>query len=254
MWFRSLCNSLFFSLLATPLAIASIAVTSAQVMGSNSYQIQSDSVNFGGGYSSSTNYQQESTFGEVATGVASSDSYNLYAGYQQMQAVTISLTGATNVTLTPSLGGVSGGESNGSTTVTVVTDSSGGYELRIKASHDPAMQSNGNTIADYSPTGDPDFTFSYDSNEALFGYTPEGSDIVQRFQDSVGACNSAGGDTGSACWDGLTTTDVAIASDIDANHPLGATTSVRFRVGIGSSVNQTPGTYVATTTLTAIAL
>lgn len=254
MWFRSLFLSSAYSLLTTIFVIGSLVVVNAQVMGSSNYQIQSDSVNFGGGFSASDNYQQESTFGEVATGIGSSDSYNLYAGYQQLQAVYISLTGATAVTMSPELGGVTGGEANGSTTVTVVTDSSGGYALRIKASHDPAMQSNGNTIADYAPAGDPDFTFSYNSNEALFGYSPEGEDIVQRYQDSGGVCNMSGGDTASACWDGLTTSDVTIASATDANHPTGATTSVRFRVGVGSQVGQAPGTYVATTTVTAIAL
>ena len=238
----------------TSLLLASIGISYGQVMQSGSYQIQSDSINFGGGYSSSTNYQQESTFGEVATGIGTSTSYNLYAGFQQMQTVFVSLTGATNVTLSPDIGGVTGGEANGSTTVTVITDSPSGYKLNISATISPAMQSGVNTIADYNPGTDPDFSFTYATNEAFLGYTPEGVDIPVRFQDNGASCNVSGGDVASACWDGLSTTAEIIATDTNANHPSGATTSIRFRVGVGSQVNQPPGVYVATTTLTAVAL
>jgi hypothetical protein len=64
----------------------------AQVRSSSNYQLQSDSINIGGGFSSSTSYIQESTVGEVATGISDSSSYSLRAGYQQMQEVYISMT------------------------------------------------------------------------------------------------------------------------------------------------------------------
>ena len=52
-------------------------VSLAQVRSSASYQLQSDSLNVGGGLSTSTSYISESTVGEVATGESSSASYML---------------------------------------------------------------------------------------------------------------------------------------------------------------------------------
>lgn len=252
-------RSLFFSFplfALTMLGMHSTLAVSAQMQSGN-YQIQSDSINVGGGFSSSTNFQQESTAGEIATGPSDSPSFSLNAGYQQMQEVYIALSGATDVSLSPAIGGVSGGESNGTTTVTVITDSSAGYQLTIAAENSPAMQSSLDTIADYAPVGAvPDFTFNYGAAEAVFAYTPEGVDVVSRFLDNGTDTCGGGGvtDTTSRCWDGLSTTATVIASSPDANHPAGTVTSIGFRVGIGGAAPKTEGVYYATTTVTALAL
>jgi len=248
-FFTSL-TALFF----TPLFIFGFGNAAAQVMQSTNYRIQSDSVNLGGGFSSSTNYSLESTGGEVGTGDLSSASYQLKAGYQQMQEVFISLSAGGAVTLSPSIAGITGGTSNGSTTVTVITDSPSGYELTIQSSQSPAMQKGVDTILDYVPSGVTDFTFTTGATNSHFGYSPSGIDIVQRFKDNGASCNVSSGDTLLACWDGLSTSPVTIAQDPTSNHPQGATTTVYFRVGVGGSVGQAPGTYTATTTLTALPL
>lgn len=246
--------TLYLSLL---IALVSIPHAFAQVMQSNSYQIQSDSINLGGGYSSSTSYRLEDTLGEIATGPSESASYRLRAGYQQMHEVYLALTGADDVAMSPALGGVTGGTANGSTTVTVTTDSASGYELSIVASSSPAMQGNvfSDTIANYTPTGvEPDFTFSVAAGAAEFGFTPEGVDIAQRYQDDAGSCNQVGSDTTDACWDPLTTTPVIIATRASSNHPSGTDTVLKFRTVIGANANQLADTYTATTTITAVAL
>lgn len=250
-WFSTSFRSLVF----VAFLFMTFAVARGQVMQSSNYRIQSDSLNFGGGLSTSTSYRLESTAGEVATGESNSATYKLKAGYQQMQEVFIALTGAGAVSLSPSIPGVTGGTSNGSTTVAVTTDSPSGYQLTIQASQSPAMQKSGDSIADYVPAGDPDYTFTTGASDSHFGYTPEGADIVQRFKNDGGLnCNAGAGDDSLACWDGLSTTAQVIASNSGPNQPNGVTTSVRFRVGIGESVLQPPGTYTATTTLTALPL
>jgi len=123
MTLRSFCSVILQAIILTSLCLGSLALTFAQVRTSSSYQLQSDSINFGGGLSTSTNYSLESTAGEIATGPADSTSYSLRAGYQQMQEVFLSLTGGQNVSLSPSIGGLTGGTSNGSTSVVVLTDS-----------------------------------------------------------------------------------------------------------------------------------
>lgn len=242
------------ALFLTPLMLISIGLVSAQVMQSGSYRIQSDSINFGGGMATSSNYNLESTAGEVATGDSSSASYSLKSGYQQMVNTFISMSAASSVTMTPSIPGVSGGVANGSTTVTVITDSAAGYQLSIAAAQGPAMQKDADSIADYVPGGNPDFTFTTGASDSHFGYSPSGVDVAVRFKDNGGTCGVGGLDTALACWDGLDTSDETIALRSGANTPNGSTTTINFRVGVGGSVVQSEGVYTATTTLTVLSL
>lgn len=230
-------------------------VLSAQMSGGG-YKIQSDSINFGGGFSTSTNYSQESTLGEVATGNSTSTSYNLFGGYQQMQEVYIAIAAVADVTLSPSIGGVTGGTANGSTVVTVTTDSAAGYELTIKASSSPALVSGDDSFADYVPAvvGTPDFVFSIAASASEFAFTPEGTDIVQKFKDDGGACGVGSDDAADACWYGLSTSEETISERTSGNHPLGTATTIKFRASVGSSHLQPEGVYTATTTVTALPL
>lgn len=232
----------------------SLNLSQAQVMQSGSFQMQSDSINFAGGLSTSSNYKIESTAGEIATGNGESSNYKLRAGYQQMQEVYLALSGATNVLMSPALSGVTGGVSNGSTTVTVITDSPAGYSLSIQSEGTPSMRSLSSSLNDYVPVGNPDFSFITGVSDAHFGFSPEGADTVPRFKDNGSLCNIGSLNSTLACWDGISTTSKTIARSVDANHPQGSTTTIRFRVAIGSGVAQAPGTYTATTTLTALPL
>ena len=250
---RDFSVTVLVAVVLTPVVLLSVVVSQAQVMQSTNYRIESDSINIGGGFSSSTNYSLESTSGEVGTGDSDSASYGMRAGYQQMVNQFISITGATAVNLTPTIVGITGGESNGSTTVTVTTDSAAGYELTISAEQSPAMVKGSDTIADYVPVGNPDYTFTTDTDDAHFGYSPSGVDTVDRFKDDgVSSCNTGSFETALACWDGLSTSDELIADSSGANTPNGATTTVYFKVGVGSGVVQAPGMYTATATLTAL--
>lgn len=226
----------------------------AEVRSSTNYQLQSDSINFGGGLSSSTNYVQESTGGEVGIGDSGSTNYQLRAGYQQMQEVYIALSTPSDVILSPSLAGLTGGTSNGSTTVTVTTDSPAGYSLILKSQNDPAMQSGAYTIADYNEGADADYSFAVTGGIAHLGFSPAGVDITQFFKDNGSLCGLGALDTNLACWAGLSTIGSIISEGAGSNHPAGATTTVNFRVGIGSGANVVTGLYIATSTLTALPL
>jgi len=171
-----------------------------------------------------------------------------------MQVVYLSMSPADPVDMTPSIPGVTGGTAIGSTSLTVTTDNLAGYELTIEAEGSPAMTSGGNVIADYAPVGGAaDFTFDTGAADAHLGFSPEGSDVVSRYLDAGSSCGS-GSDSSDRCWDGLSTSPRTIASDSSSNHPFGTETTVKFQVGVGGSVAQAPGTYIATTTLTALPL
>ena len=224
-------------------------------MSSSNYSIERDSINFGGGLSDSPNYIQESTFGEIATGPSESLSYKLLAGYQQMDDVFLSLSSSGNVTLLPAIDGIVGGTADGSSTVTVTTDNSAGYALYIRASSSPALVSGSNSFTDYTPTGaDPDFVFSIAISSSAFAFTPEGSDIVAKYRDDSSVCNAGVNVTAERCWLGLTTGNELISQSFSPNYPAGAITTLRFRAESGSSNTQPAGTYIATTTVRAIAL
>jgi hypothetical protein len=226
-------------------------------MTSSHYSLESDSLNFGGGYSTSTNYIQESTAGEVATGISSSTNYTMNAGYQQMNIVALSLVPPGSVVMSPSIGGVTGGTSNGSTTFTVTTDDPAGYTSTIQASSSPALvntASTTNAFADYSPAGSaPDFTFGIAATASAFAFSPQGGDADQRFRnDGISACNTGSNSTAQTCWDGLSTSAKNVANRTSNNTPAGTVTTLYFRAASGSSHIQANGVYVATTTLTVL--
>jgi len=225
---------------------------------STNYAIEFDSVNSGGtDFSTSTNYELSDTVGEIATGKSTSTNYQIYAGYRQMDSVQIALTAAADVTMSPDIGGVSGGTSNGSTSFTVTTDSHAGYEVQIKASSSPALQRDGGggSFNDYTPGGDPDFAFSVAENTSEFAFTPEGTDIADEYKDNgSNTCNTGSTDTADACWDGLSTSNQTIVQRTSANQPNGTLTTLKFRAKSGSNHIQIDGTYTATTTITALPL
>jgi hypothetical protein len=111
------------------------------------------------------------------------------------------------------------------------------------------------SIADYTPGGAaPDLTFSVPAGTGEFGFSPEGTEIDQRYLDNGSACNTGSSDTALSCWDAFTTSDRTIAGRTSGNHPNGTVTTIRLRVGLGANSGIIEGDYTATTTLTALAL
>ena len=241
--------------IVTLLLITSVLFVSAQTRTSTNYQLQSDSINFGGGLSDSVSYSLEGTAGEVATGLSDSASYSLRAGYQQMQAIFISLAGGEDVVMLPALPGITGGEANASSTFTVVTDSAAGYSLTIQASNNPAMQRlDGVSIANYTPTSTADFAFSVPTASAEFGFSPEGVDVASAFLDNGVVCGVGSTDTALSCWAPILDSATEMSRGTASNHPDGATTSIYYRVGITNGAVVPEGEYTATTTVTALPL
>lgn len=244
----------FISTALCLIILSSMPFVAAQVRTSPSYELQSDSINIGGGLADSDSYILESTVGEVATGDSDSATYSLRAGYQQMQEVFLSLSGGDDLVLSPALPGITGGEAVGSTTFTVITDSPSGYSLSIQADGAPAMvRGDGPVIADYNPSTTPIPSVGLSTTTAAFGYAPTGNDIVDLFRTDGGLCN-AGSQTEVGCYTGLTTSDVIVAQSSGANHPTGATTTLNYELEVTLGTVVSEGAYTATTTVTAMPL
>ena len=237
------------------LTIIIVSPVFAYVMSSPTYRIQSDSVNIGGERQTSTDYYLEDTIGEVATGLSTSTSYNIKAGYQQMQEIYIAVSAFSEAVMSPNIGGLTGGISNGFSTITVITDNPSGYTTSIKADSSPALATSSYSFVDYTPssTSTPDYIWSIDNTTSEFGFTPEGFHIIQKYKDNENACATGTQDTVNSCWYNFLTSDETISQSYSANHPSGTETILKFRAESGSSHVQVAGEYKATITITAVA-
>lgn len=222
------------------------------VMGSTNYRMQSDSLNSGGLLSTSTNYRIEDTLGESATGESNASGTYMHAGYQQMNEIYISISSSGNVNL-GNIGGVTGGLANGSSILTVKTDSPSGYSMTARASTNPALKRIDDSFDNYteSSPGVPDYTWSVAANSAEFGFSPKGTDITSMFKDNNSdACSTGSSQTADKCWYKLVITNLTIASSTAPNHPAGTATTVHFQ-SESAAHYLLPGDYTATVTFTA---
>ena len=174
------------------------------------------------------------------------------AGFQQNFDVYLSVTQPANVTMSPAIGGLTGGTANGSTNFIVTTDDPAGYSVTIAASTSPALVTATDSFADYVPVGaNPDFTFTNAASASSFAFSVKGADTAARFlDDGASNCGTGSSQTAGACWDGLSTVAKTFLNRTSSNQPSGTVTTLNFRAASGSSHVQSSGTYVATTTIT----
>jgi hypothetical protein len=196
---------------------------------------------------------------EPAIGNAIEDQFTVT---QSVTAEISFLTPAADITMSPSLAGITGGTSNGSTYVRVLTNNALGYNMTLSASSSAGMLGNsqGGTIPALVPAvaGVPDYAFTtMAANTAGFAYTVEASttgEITQPFRDNGSACNTGSGEVANTCWLNATTGPMMIVNRSSQTAASGATTTIKFRTIIMPSPSPAipQDTYVATTTLTAV--
>jgi hypothetical protein len=168
------------------------------------------------------------------------------------------------VTMSGNLNGITGGTSNGSTSVKVQTNAVNGYYMDIAfASNGSADAMRGQTtgsqsIHDYQTATSslPDYAFSTASTSAVFAYTVgavDPTDVHQNFLNNGSSlCGTGGTSSTTRCWMEPRTSNFTII-DRGSSATDGATSTIYFRVHVPNNPN--PGleadTYVATATLTA---
>jgi hypothetical protein len=225
-------------------------------MSSAIYKIGTDSVNTGGTENSTDGSTTLSdTIGEFVIGPSTSTSYSISAGYRTMQSSYISITAAGGVGI-PNIGGLGGEESLASSSWVVKTDNFAGYELYVRASTSPALQSsNGAYFSDYVPAGSaPDYQFVVAPTSSAFGFSPEGFDTPQRFLNDGVNCDTGSFNTEDRCWDGFSTSNKTVSHRTTSNHPAGTETTLNYEVGIGINKIQDSGAYSANIIVTAVTL
>ncbi|MEA2097668.1 MAG: hypothetical protein U9P70_01135, partial [Patescibacteria group bacterium] len=125
-------------------------------------------------------------------------------------AAELSIISPGNISMSVSIPGITGNPGSpttGSATWNVKTSNATGFDMKIKASTDPALQLDGsNQFTDYSPVGTvPDFTWaSPAASAAEFGFTVEAAtpeDNDQKFlDDATDNCGAGTDQTSNSCW------------------------------------------------------
>ncbi len=236
------------------------------VMRSSNYNISTDSLNTGGGDNqNSANYRIQDTVGEISTGASSSANYNLKAGYRQMLETYITISSPSDITLTPSIPGLTGNPgapASGDATWTVITDNAAGFNLKINATTDPALQLEaGEYFNDYvtANAGTPDYDWTTPAaGSAEFGFSVEAetaADTVQLFLDNgADTCDVSGGSqTNDKCWFGFTgPSDINVINRNSRTDSGGENEKIKFKAESNAKQLKS-GDYVATITATAAA-
>ena len=243
----ALCCALLFFALDSP--------SSRAQMGSGNYEIPVDAIDVGGGLSNSASYKVLDSVGETGSGNSNSATYRLNAGFLAAQTVYLAVSAPVDVSMSPSISGISGGTGTGSIAWTVTTDNAAGYSMSIRADTTPALRSATSSFADYTRAGaNPDYTWGINALDSEFGFSPEGTDIIQRFKDNNSTCNTGVLDTADSCWDTLSTSATPISQRTSGNHPAGTVTTVKIRAEVGNSHIQPSGAYTSTLEVTVLPL
>ena len=225
----------------------------AYVMSSDNYRLEKDSINIGGTENgSSENYKLRDTLGEIGTGTSTSENFIMNAGYRQMDETYLAMAVADDINLSPNLGGLTGGQADGSGIWNVKTDSAAGYSLSLKASSTPALHSGDNFLADYTPAtpGTPDRVWNLDGANSEFGFSPYNAlSQPAKFKNDASVCSAGNTVTDGACWYGFSTSYETVAYKTSRTALEGEDTKINFKAEIDGF--QTAGTYQAQVVVTA---
>jgi hypothetical protein len=152
----------------------------------------------------------------------------------------ISISSPSDVSMSPDIAGT--GSSTGEADWTVTTNWADGWKLEVQASTTPAMQSSGDSFADYTEaTPDTPETWSVDGADSEFGFSASG--IYAESEYSSG--------TKFQGFEGSTKKQVAHKDSPSAS---GDATTVNFKAEVGASHSQTADDYEAIITATASTL
>lgn len=203
--------------------------------------------------------------------VVSRSAEEIFEVSQSITAEIAFYASTTDVVMSPSIPGISGGYSNGAATAIVTTNSTGGYYMTLEFSSSTAMNANTSQtyISNYTPTAadTPDFNFGTSSagQAAEFAYSVTAStsaDVDPTFlSNGTNTCGTGASNLAGTCWFNASTSGPGntIAERIvdrgTATAATGATTTIHFRVLVPANPNPvlSVDTYVATATLTAVA-
>lgn len=203
------------------------------VIESNNYRIQMPNFNSGAGIPSSTNYKMDTTVGQTAAGLYTSNGYLVRSGFQYIHSIIPFSFSMSNFLI--NFGGViPGSPVTVQSTLTVSSGGAGGYKILARES-DYLKNSAGQTIPDTTcdSGGCSETTAAVWSLAGTygFGYNMTGSDIPSDFVNSTYFRHFANASASQ--------TDQVIMQS--ANVGRGATATITYKINISGV--QPAGTY-----------
>jgi hypothetical protein len=188
------------------------------------------------------------------------DTSNDFFIRQTITGETSFLVEPTNVNMSGSISGISGGSATGTTQFSVISNSSTGYRVEIDFfdnGGDHAMLGDidgGEEIRDYAAgagTPTPNMTASTAAQFAYSVHSSSSQDTADEFWYNAGACNTGSGSVHGMCWKSPSTSPVEIVNRNFATGGAGATSTLIFKVNVPAGANPVPTTqtYTATATL-----
>ncbi|HRY62918.1 MAG TPA: hypothetical protein P5056_04085 [Candidatus Paceibacterota bacterium] len=210
-------------------AIISCFVTStvanAYVASSTNFRIETDSISYGGGMSTSTNFDMQDTLSNMFLGTGTSTQYRLDTGAIAMTVSTITMTDPGSLTLTGEINSLDGGSAEGSVSVNVMTDNPGGYKLTLSGT---TLSSGADSFASFSGPA----AWSVSDGASAFGFS-----------------------TDLSTWNGVAASETDVVIENSNNQPSGTDTTITFRAeSQKKNQTQSDGRYSSTITLTATVL
>lgn len=174
----------------------------------------------------------------------------------------ITISDASNETLSGDIGGMTGGTGNssGNTTWTVTTNDTSGFSLTLKKDGKLNYDGGGTNkeFDDYASTSPLAYAWnSAGSGETKFGFNVTAAasttDVVAKYKDNGADCGSGNNVSDGQCWNQIpTTTDEETIVNRSTWTPTsGVTVSIKFRAEAGSNNHLESGTYQTTITATA---
>ena len=170
----------------------------------------------------------------------------------------ISIDSPADVDMSPDIPGMTGGNSDGNCTWTVITNNLAGFNMGLTASTTPAMQDvSANSFADYTPAGaPPDFDWSVAAADSEFGFSPYGTttpaNVAAAFKYTGTTCNSGTTTADGKCWRGFNgATAIPVFSRSTPTTSSGEAEKINYKATSGASHFQIAGTYHAYITATA---
>ncbi len=161
----------------------------------------------------------------------------------------------------PGMTGNAGAPASGTVTWTVTSSNATGYNVKIKASTDPALKLEaGQEFTDYTPAsaGSPDYTWATPgASAAEFGFTVEpetAADTVNLFLDDGGAnCDTGSTNNTNTCWFVFNgTNDIVIINRSSRTDCDGEDEVIKLRAESNEKLLK-EGNYTATITVTVAA-
>jgi hypothetical protein len=170
----------------------------------------------------------------------------------------ITITSPSNITMSPTIPGLTGGAATGTATWTVITNDSSGYSVtHVASSTTMDGDTQGDSFVAYTPVGatTTDYTWSTAAGDAEFGYSTisydDGTSIDTMFKDTGAICGAGSNTTYNRCWKPVTTSAETIYNRSTETTSSGTTFTIDYQAESGSSAFTVEDTYTATTTVTA---